>query len=93
MDETTGVPVTPTNVILHIADSYVYTEYGHKAFNTVGTGTGYYFTNGQVMDINWSKASEDAPTVYTDQNGQPLKLNPGQTWISVIDSWMPVNYQ
>lgn len=92
VDELTNDPVMPTNIIVMIADSYIYTDYGHKAFNTIGTGTGYYFTGGKMVPINWSKPDTFTPTTFTYQDGKELQLNPGQTWIEVIDSWMSINY-
>lgn len=94
VDETTQTPVEITNIIIQIADSYVYTEYGHKAFNTVGTGTGYLLTGGKLTEINWSKSEDDnEPTVFTTTDGDPIILNPGLTWVNVVDSWMEISFE
>ncbi len=52
----------------------------------VGTGTGKFITNGKCMDITWEKSSRSAKTVYKDTNGNEIALNPGQTWIMLIQS-------
>lgn len=49
-DELTSTSVTPTNIIVQIADSYVYDAAG-KAFHLTGEGKGYYFTGGKQIEI------------------------------------------
>lgn len=94
VDETTNTPVEPTNIIIQIADSYVYTEVGHKAFNTIGSGTGYLLTGGKMIEIDWYKSeTESEPTQFTTKDGQPIVLNPGLTWVHVVDSWMDISFE
>lgn len=94
VDETTGTPVTPTNVIIQIADSYIYDNIGHQAFNTTGEGTGYLLSGGKVVEITWSQTwDETSVTQYYYLDGTPITLNPGQTWINVVDSWMPLVFE
>lgn len=52
----------------------------------VGSGSGKYASEGKIIDITWSKASETAPLklMYTD--GTELKLNPGNTCISFVNA-------
>lgn len=46
-------------------------------------GTGYYATNGTVMKITWDKASEASPVKLYDENGTPIKINTGKSYIGV----------
>lgn len=52
----------------------------------VGSGSGTYASEGKLIEIRWSKASETAPLklMYTD--GTELKLNPGNTCISYVNA-------
>ncbi len=50
----------------------------------VGEGEGYYCTNGKAVPIKWKKSSENSKTEFLTQDGEPLLLNPGKTWISII---------
>ncbi len=52
----------------------------------VGTGKGYYCTNGKAIPIKWEKTSKKSPTKFYKENGEELLLNPGKTWISIIGS-------
>ncbi len=46
---------------------------------------GYYFTNGHYETITWKKDGEFGVTHYYDMDGNEIKLNPGKTWICIID--------
>lgn len=52
----------------------------------VGSGEGYYITGGKAIRITWSKASETSPLVLKDASGNELKLTPGNTCISYVNS-------
>ena len=52
--------------------------------NTVGSGKGYLITGGKAVNIKWSKESRRAQTSYTDEAGNDIMLNRGQTWIQII---------
>lgn len=44
-----------------------------------------YITNGKVKNISWEKPSAKDKTIYSDGDGEK-SLNPGTTWIQVIES-------
>lgn len=50
----------------------------------VGTGTGYYCTNGKAIPITWEKTSKKTKTYFYTEDGEELQLNPGKTWVSII---------
>ena len=50
---------------------------------TVGEGSGYYATKGTVMPITWKKTSHAAPIEFFDEDGKPLLINRGKTFVSV----------
>ena len=61
--------------------------------HTIGSGEGYYITNGYAIPIKWSKSSRSAKTKYTyksgtvidgqDVGGQEISVSDGRTWIEV----------
>jgi hypothetical protein len=57
---------------------------GRHNIYTVGSGEGFYITNGKAQEIKWSKSSRTAQTKYRDDKGNDIVLNPGQTWIQVV---------
>ena len=36
------------------------------------------------IDGNWAKSAPDAVPVYTDKQGNPVKLTPGRTWVELV---------
>ncbi|MFH1867130.1 MAG: DUF3048 domain-containing protein [Patescibacteria group bacterium] len=53
---------------------------------TVGEGTAYLFTEGKVYKGSWQRKSLNSSTIFINNQKQPLPLQPGNSWISVLDS-------
>ena len=52
-----------------------------------GTGKGYYATNGKIIPITWEKGDAiTGVTHYYTEDGKELHMNPGKTWVSVMQS-------
>ena len=49
----------------------------------VGSGSGYYITNGKAIEITWSKKDRKSRMIYKDKNGNEIKLNDGNTFIQI----------
>ena len=82
---------TNDNIIFQDVDSHDLPE--HDTANspyiwieTTGKGTGKYFTKGKMIDITWTKSTEDGITHYYDSNNKEIQLNPGKTWVSIIQN-------
>lgn len=52
--------------------------------DVVGSGKGWWFSNGAYEQIKWSKADEHAPFVLTDLSGNELTINAGKSYIGMI---------
>ena len=50
----------------------------------VGTGTGYYITDGKAIKINWSKKDRGSQTKYTYEDGSEVIFNDGNTFIQIM---------
>ncbi len=77
--------LTFKNVIVQMS-SYecINTKNDLQELTQVGSGNGYYCTNGKAIPIKWEKSSKNAKTKYYTEDGEELLLNPGKTWISII---------
>lgn len=81
------------NVIVILTDEKgPINEAKHMVYTTIGTGTAYIFKNGEVTEAKWSKKSREAELQFLDAKGQPVPLNPGLVWISVLAKNAKVNY-
>ncbi len=56
---------------------------GRQNLNNVGSGTGYYISEGYAVPITWSKSSRSATTIYKYENGDELVVNDGNTFIQI----------
>ncbi len=58
-------------------------EAGRLTGKLTGSGKGSYFCGGIQVPITWYKASATTPYSYTLENGQPLKLARGNSYICI----------
>ena len=70
-------------IIMKVANSTL-DSYGRQDLDTVGTGEGYYVTDGYGIPITWSKTSRKSKTKYLDETGNEIKVNDGNTFIQII---------
>ncbi len=85
VDEIDGAQVTAKNIIVQLVNMGYYANGVHRTVDNVGEGTGYYITNGVSTEITWKKDSREAKTQFLDADGNPIKLNPGHTWVEVFN--------
>lgn len=86
IDETTGNQLAVTNVIFQYCHGEVRDENDYLAFGCHGDN-GYkvqVFTGGKMVEGTWKRESDNTPAQYLDKNGNPIKLNPGKTWVCII---------
>lgn len=65
----------------------------HSDYKTTGSGKILVFQDGIVSAGTWSKKDDKSQYVFTDKNGLPMKLNTGQTWVTIVDSEGAVSYK
>lgn len=84
VDGKTGEQLSFTNVIVLETSISVRDQVGHKNLNwSGGSGAkGYYFSNGAMQEITWSKDSEGACLKFYDTNGKELSINRGKSYIA-----------
>ena len=75
------------NCLVLFADSVTYENSNGEqmVINTLGEGSGYYFTNGTVTNITWSSGKDGKMNILS-QNGSPLAINRGRTYVSFVKS-------
>ncbi len=92
----TGAALTAKNIILYQVKNVSLSDKenkGRQDIQNIGSGTGYYFTNGKMQKINWSKAARDAKTIYTLEDGTPLVLNPGNTYVQIVPMYATPTFE
>ena len=88
-DAEDGQPLTFKNVILQNVSFNQLDKNGYLTYNVIGSGSGYYITNGKAIPITWSKGSETGFTHYYNSQGVEIAVNRGKTYIGLLpsDSW------
>ena len=87
VDLLTGKQYEVKNIIAYGVKYTTYTDHGYSGYqrlSNVGTGDGYYITNGVALPITWSKADEKSRTIYKiKETGEDLIVNDGNTYIQI----------
>jgi len=90
-DEKSGKQLSPKVVVALIMpqgkDGIYYT------YQTIGKGKAYIFQDGVVKICTWRKDSNSGNLKFTDANGDPVGLNPGQTWFTALGQSNLVTYK
>ncbi len=86
-DATTGEQLSVKNVLILFTeiDLIPGDEAGRLTVGTVGSGQGYYITNGVRKVVNWSRETKTSTLHLEYRNGDELILNCGKTFICVVD--------
>ena len=59
---------------------------GRQDLDNLGSGEGYFITEGKVIPITWQKDSRSSQTVYRDEEGKEITVNDGNTWIHIVST-------
>ena len=88
VDGTTGNQISVKNLIILFTDISLIPgdTAGRLSVGTVGSGQGYYITNGKRKVINWSREGKTTCLHLEYRNGDELILNSGKTFICVVDN-------
>ena len=92
IDGTTGEQLTFENVIIQFAHYEVRDAKGYLAFQDHdNTHDGYYITKGKAVHVLWNKTGDFVPTRFYYDDLTPVDMNPGKTYIAVVQDDRSVN--
>lgn len=83
IDGNTGKEVTFSNALVLFADCRTAAT-SHVFHTLTGGNRGYLLLGGQMVPIRWHRDSEDSPFTYTLEDGSPILLRPGKTYIAIV---------
>lgn len=83
-DRNNDLQISPTNILVHLTDISLNAddELGTMTVRLDGNGPCYLFTAGKFKECRWRY--ENGKHIYTDLDGNLLKLQPGQTWVEIF---------
>jgi len=74
--------IRATNVIIM---GVQYLNPGSPEAQTLGEGPAYVFSDGELIEGTWKREVVFFPIEYFDADGEPIAINPGNTWIELAD--------
>lgn len=83
IDYYTKEQFTTKNIIIQKINTKMASDNYYWDLETIGTGDGYYITNGYAVPIKWNKESRTSKTKYTYLDGEEVLLNDGNTYIQL----------
>lgn len=84
-DYVTGKQLTFKNIITYQVKykTIAGDNKGRQDIENIGSGEGYYITNGYAVPIKWEKKDRKSQTKYTYENGEEIIVNDGNTFIQI----------
>lgn len=96
-DLVTGDQYEVKNIIVYGVNYSNYTYNGYSLYqkiDNVGSGEGYYITEGKALKIVWEKKSKNEKTVYkVKETGKELVVNDGNTYIQIYPNREPMTIE
>ena len=85
-DYVTKEQYTFKNIITYQVNNYNLNDgsgKGRQGLDNIGSGTGWYISEGYAVPITWEKKDRASQTVYKFEDGTELKVNDGNTFIQI----------
>ena len=101
IDDLTGEQLTCDNILIQYSYVTTYEGTSYKDIETItdrdgnSGGRGKYITRGKAIDVTWQKDSPWGVTHYITDDNQEVQLNPGTTWVEIVqdDRVDDISYQ
>ena len=84
-DYLTGLQYTVKNIITYKVNSYTISgdNKGRQTLDNIGSGDGWFISEGYAVPITWEKSSRSSKTKYKYLDGTEIKVNDGNTHIEI----------
>lgn len=84
-DYVTGSQYTAKNIITYQVENYLISgdNKGRQTIENIGSGTGWFISEGYAVPITWEKSSRSSKTIYKYNDGTVIKVNDGNTHIEI----------
>lgn len=92
IDGNTGEQIAVTNVLVLRADiTNSGDSYGHVNV-TLDRGEGWFACGGKLVPITWRKDGPQSPITYALEDGSPLVLGQGKSYVNIVGLTRPVSW-
>jgi hypothetical protein len=80
-----GNPVAVKNIVIQNVKYRTRAKEEYLDADLVGQGDGYIISNGKSIKVTWSRTDLRSQTIFKDEKGNIVPLNPGKTWWHLMD--------
>lgn len=85
IDKSTNQQLQYKNIIVQFVKQWTLDKKGYQSMDIENSsGTGYYITNGELVEVTWKKIESKKEMHYYNLDGTELMINPGKTYIAVF---------
>jgi hypothetical protein len=93
LDANTNEPILVKNIIIQHVKHRTAESVGYVLVEFVGSGKAEYLIQGHYVEGTWERATLSDRTIYKDDQGQEILLEPGNTWIQVVLSSTTITFE
>lgn len=86
------VRLSPQVVIALVMTYSIASDGQHSVYDTTGEGRAYIFQDGGITKGKWVKPDANSQIQFKDSTGALIKLNAGQTWVTLVADTGKVKY-
>jgi len=83
--------ISANNIVVQYARTRQIDDVGRLSIELDNRGSSFVFTDGLVIEGFWEKDSDGSTKFYNNQ-GERIKLNPGQTWIELVPDSIEIEF-
>ena len=84
--------MAPSVVVAMLVSEHRASDNYHEDIKATGSGKAFIFQNGMAITGTWSKPSRADQIKFTDEDGNEIKLAPGQTILSAVPDYGSVDF-
>jgi hypothetical protein len=85
--------IAPDTVVALRVGQFLSNDGLHNEIAATGSGEALIFQNGTVTRGTWRKSAATSQLELLGENGQPLKLNRGQTWLTAVPNNQEITWR
>ncbi|MBE6183812.1 DUF3048 domain-containing protein [Heyndrickxia ginsengihumi] len=90
IDANNDQPVLIDNLFIVAAKHRLIDDYGRRAIDLTSGGEAYLIQKGKIRKVEWENING---RILPYENGEPVKLVPGKTWINIVENLNTVTFE
>lgn len=81
-------------LVLYAKHWFIYDgTYDRSFYDLIGSGDGHLAIGGEIVPIKWVRENLEDPFVYTLEDGTPVTLGVGHSYIAIVDEGRTASYE